>query len=75
MWSEKARHALDAMEDDTEMTKILYFYHWIDNEGMAKIESWKNKRILLSQVEYDALEEGKYSSEKIESYFTLLNLC
>ena len=42
---------------------------------MGKIESWKNKKILISQVEYDRLEEdkkeGKYSSEKIESYFTL----
>ena len=53
MWSEKARHALDAMEDDSEKTKISYFHHWIDGEGMGKIESWKNKKILISQVEYD----------------------
>ena len=75
MWSEKARHALDAMEGDSEKTKISYFHHWIDGEGMNKIESWKNKKILISQAEYDRLEEdeqkGKYSSEKIESYFTL----
>ena len=42
---------------------------------MGKIESWKNKKILISQEDYDKLEEnekeGKYSSEKIESYFTL----
>ena len=44
MWSEKARHTLDAMERDTEKTKISYFHHWIDSEGMAKIESCKNKR-------------------------------
>ena len=44
MWSEKARHALDAMEGDSEKTKISCFHHWIDSEGMAKIESWKNKR-------------------------------
>ena len=66
MWSEKARHTLDAMEGDSEKTKILYFHHWIDGEGMGKIESWKNKKILISQVEYDRLEEdeqeGKYSS-------------
>ena len=41
---------------------------------MGKIESWKNKKILISQ-EYDKLDEnqkgGKYSSEKIESYFML----
>ena len=73
MWSEKARHALDAMEGDSEKTKISYFHQWIDGEGMGKIESWKNKKILISHVEYDRLDdkEGKYSSEKIESYFTL----
>ena len=73
MWSGKARHTLDAMEGDSEKTKISYFHHWIDGEGMGKIESWKNKKILISQVEYDRLDdkEGKYSSEKIESYFTL----
>ena len=42
---------------------------------MAKIESWKNKKILISQEDYKKLEEdekeGKYSSEKIEIYFTL----
>ena len=75
MWSEKARHALDAMEGDSEKTKISYFHQWIDDKGMSKIESWKNKKILISQEEYEKLEEnqkeGKYSSEKIESYFTL----
>ena len=75
MWSEKARHTLDAMEGDSEKTKISYFHHWIDGKGMGKIESWKNKKILISQEEYDKLDEnqkeGKYSSEKIESYFTL----
>ena len=61
------------MEGDSEKTKISYFHRWIDGEGMGKIESWKNKRILISQVEYDRLDdkEGKYSSEKVESYFTL----
>ena len=75
MWSEKARHALDAMEGDSEKSKISYFHHWIDGKGMGKIESWKNKKILISQEEYDKLDEtqkeGKYSSEKIESYFIL----
>ena len=73
MWSEKARHTLDAMEGDSEKTKISYFHHWIDGEGMGKIESWKNKKILISQEEYNRLEdkEGKYSSKRIESYFTL----
>ena len=74
MWSEKSRHALDAMGGDSEKTKISYFHHWIDSEGMAKIKSWKNKKILISQ-DYENLKEnkkeGKCSSEKIESYFTL----
>ena len=78
IWSEKARHALDAMEGDSEKTKILYFHHWTDHEGMAKIESWKNKKVLISQEDYEKLEEnekeGKYSLEKIESYFTLFEL-
>ena len=75
MWSEKDRYALDAMEGDSEKSKISYFHHWIDGEGMGKIESWKNKKILISQEEYDKLDEtqkeGKYSSEKIESYSIL----
>ena len=75
MWSEEARHTLDAMEGDSEKTKISYFHHWIDSEGMAKIESWKNEKILISQEDYENPDEnekeGKYSSEKIESYFTL----
>ena len=63
------------MKGDSEKTKISYFHHCIDGEGMGKIKSWKNKKILISQEEYDKLEEtqkeGKFSSEKIESYFTL----
>ena len=40
------------------------------------IESWKNSKTLISQSAYDELEntEGKYSSEHIESYFTLFEL-
>ena len=75
MWSEKARCALDAMEGDSEKSKISYFPHWINGKGMGKIESWRNKKVLISQEECDKLEEnekeGKYSSEKIESYCTL----
>ena len=75
LWSEKARHALDAMGGDSEKSKISYFHHWIDGEGIGHIESWKNNKILISQSEYDKLEEhqkeGKYSLEQIESYFTL----
>ena len=76
LWSEKARLTLDAMEGDSEKTKISYFHHWINGEGMGQIESWKNSKTLISQSAYDELEnkEGKYSSECIESYFTLFEL-
>ena len=64
------------MEGDSEKTKISYFHHWINGEGMGHIESWKNSKTLISQSAYDELEstEGKYSSEHIESYFTLFEL-
>ena len=76
LWSEKARLILDAMEGDSEKTKISDFHHWINGEGMGHIESWKNSNTLISQSAYDELEskEGKYSSECIESYFTLFEL-
>ena len=49
---------------DSEKTKISYFHHWINGEGMGHIESWKNSKTLISQSAYDELEntEGKYSS-------------
>ena len=75
LWSHKARLALDAMEGDNEKTKISYLHHWLDGKGILKIKGWKNSKILISQEDYDALEErdrkGKYSLDKIESYFTL----
>ena len=76
LWSHKARLTLDAMEGDSEKTKISYFHHWIDGDGITQIEALKNNKILISQSEYDALEskEGKYSSDCIESYFTLFEL-
>ena len=76
LWSQKARLTLDAMEGDSEKTKISYFHHWINGDGITQIEAWKNNKILISQSAYDALEskEGKYSSEHIESYFTLFEL-
>ena len=30
LWSEKARLTLDAMEGDSEKTRISYFHHWIN---------------------------------------------
>ena len=76
LWLEKARLAPDSMEGDSEKTKISYFHHWINGKGMGHIESWKNSKTLINQSAYDALEkkEGKYSSECIESYFTLFEL-
>ena len=76
LWSDKARLAFDAKEGDSEKTKISFFHHWINGEGMGHIESWKNSKTLISQSAYDELEstEGKYSSECIESYFTLFEL-
>ena len=66
------------MEGDSEKTKISYFHHWINGEGMKQTESWKNSKTLISQSTNDELEnkdkEGKYSSERIESYFTLFEL-
>ena len=53
LWSEKARLTLDAMEGDSEKTKISYFHHWINGEGMGHIESWKNNKTLIHQSEYD----------------------
>ena len=76
LWSHKARLALEAMEGDTEKTKISYLHHWLNGEGISKIEGWKNNKILISQADYDELESktGKYSLDKIESYLTLCEL-
>ena len=69
LWSHKARLALEAMEGDTEKTKISYLHHWLNGEGISKTDGWKNSKILISQEEYDKLEDttGKYSLDKIES--------
>ena len=76
LWSHKAKLALEAMEGDTEKTKISYLHHWLNGEGISKIEGWKNSKILISQSDYDELENttGKYSLDKVESYFTLCEL-
>ena len=76
LWSMKARLALDAMEGDNEKTKISYLHHWLDGKGIDKIKGWMNSKILISQEDYDALEEreriGKYSADKVESYISLV---
>ena len=76
LWSHKARLVLEAMEGDTEKTKISYLHHWLNGEGISKIKGWKNSKTLISQEDYDELEDttGKYSLDKIESYFTLCEL-
>ena len=64
------------MEGDNEKTKISYLHHWLDGKGISKIKGWRNSKTLISQAEYDALEErdrkGKYSLDKVESYFALV---
>ena len=76
LWSHKARLALDALEGDNEKTKISYLHHWLDGKGISKIKGWRNSKTLITQAEYDALEErdrkGKYSLDKVESYFSLV---
>ena len=57
LWSEKARLTLNAMEGDSEKTKISYLHHCINGEGMGHIESRKNNKTLIHQYEYDGLEE------------------
>ena len=47
------------MEGDSEKTKISYFHHWVDNEGMAQIESWKNRKTFINQEDYEKLEENQ----------------
>ena len=76
LWSHKARLALEAMEGDTEKTKISYMHHWLNSDGISKIKGSKNSKTLISQDDYDKLADktGKYSLDKIESYFTLCKL-
>ena len=75
LWSEKARITIDAMEGDSERTKISYFHHWINEEGIGHIESWKNGKTFICQSAYDELEEeekeGKYSSEYRKLLYTV----
>ena len=40
-----------------EKSKISYFHHWVNGMGIGHIELWKNNKILISQSEYDRLEE------------------
>ena len=51
-WSKKARHALNAMEGDSNKAKISYFHHWIDTAGEAQVESWINNGFLLKKEDF-----------------------
>ena len=50
LWSAKARLTLNAMEGDSEKSKISYFHHWVNEEGIEHIESWKNNKILIANL-------------------------
>ena len=50
LWSHKARLALEAMEGDTEKTKISYLHHWLNGEGISKIKGWKGRTAKPSSV-------------------------
>ena len=67
LWSEKARLTLDAMEGDSEKTKISYFHHWINGEGMRHIELWKNEKTLISHSAYDRLEEQQKEGSTLQN--------
>ena len=75
LWSEKARHALDAMEGDSGKTKISYFHHWIDGEGIGHIESWKNNKFLISQLEYNKLEEHQKEGKTLQNKQKVTSHC
>ena len=38
LWSHKARLALEAMDGDTEKTKISYLHHWLNGDRISKIK-------------------------------------
>ena len=45
LWSHKARLALEAMEGDTEKTKISYLHHWLNGEGISKLKDGRTARL------------------------------
>ena len=52
------------MEGDSERTKISYFHHWINGEGMGHIKSWKNSKTLILQSACDELDEDQQAEER-----------
>lgn len=55
-WSNKAKHAMKAMEGDSDEAKISYFHHWIDTKGIPQVETWLKNGVLLKQEDFDKLE-------------------
>ena len=49
MWSEKARHALEAMEGNSEKTKISYFHHWVDSDERPRLSHGRIARHSLAR--------------------------
>ena len=48
LWSEKAGHTLEAMEGDSEKTKISYFHHWIDSKEWPRLSHGRIARHSLA---------------------------
>ena len=44
LWSHKAKLTLEAMEGDTEKTKISYLHHWLMVEAFPKLKDGKTAR-------------------------------
>ena len=44
LWSQKARLTLDAMEGDSEKTKISYFHHWINGDEITQLKHGKTAK-------------------------------
>ena len=58
---------MKAKEGDSKEAKISYLHHWIDSEGMSKVESWMNREILFKQEDFDQLEGDEARKRKIFS--------
>ena len=75
-WSKWAKHALKAMEGDSEESKVSYLHHWLNIEGMDKIEHWKTQGVLIKHSGWLELSEDdkkkKFPDNLTESYFTMV---
>ena len=75
-WSKWAKHALKAMEGDSEESKVSYHHHWLNIEGMHKMEHWKTQGFLIKYSDWLELSEDdkkkKFPDNLTESYFTMV---